>query len=192
MSRPSARRRSLTIIEREMRSQEVYKGTAFVLLRRLWRDYLRKRKMSLAIGLLAGVIGAGIHLAFPLTLRFLLDKALLPADFTNPGTMQSRQGLVLVFLGLNCGIWAISLSSQWVRSWLILTLGQWLVFNIRRDLNEKLHNLHIGFFERTPSGRIMSRLLDDVDMIRHWVTGHLVEFIGGITRLIIGTSLAFY
>jgi ABC-type multidrug transport system fused ATPase/permease subunit len=188
----SRHKRPLEIIERELKGQDVYTGTIFTLLRRLWRDYLSKRKGRLAVALIATVIGAGIHLCFPMTIRFLFDHVLIGSDLNDPHVLRHRIHLTWVYLLFNCSIWAISLSCQWIRGSGILSIGQWLVFNLRKDLNEKLHNLHIGFFERTPAGRIMSRLLDDVDMIRNWITGQLVEFVSGLTRLTIGIILAFY
>jgi ABC-type multidrug transport system fused ATPase/permease subunit len=179
-------------MDRELASQDVYRGKVSVLLARLWRDYLAKHKLRLLFALLASMTGAGIGLCFPMTMRFLFDKVLLGGPIDTPEKFHARLTLAIIYLCMNSGIWIISLLSQWTQSWLILSFGQRLVFNLRRDLNEKLHNLHIGFYERTPAGRIMSRLLDDVDVIRHWVAGRLIEFFSGITRLVIGTVLAFY
>jgi ATP-binding cassette subfamily B protein len=46
--------------------------------------------------------------------------------------------------------------------WLVTKNGQTLTMTIRRDVMRRLHSFELNFFDRTPTGRIISRSVNDI------------------------------
>jgi len=100
--------------------------------------------------------------------------------------------LLWVYVGISVGVWTLNWIFEWVQGFLVLTMGERLVFEMRRRLNGKLQALHVGYYERTPVGRIMARILDDVNVIRDWVTSQFVGLMSNVARLLLAIGVTIY
>lgn len=78
---------------------------------------------------------------------------------------------------------------QWIYSYQVTYVGQRVVFHIRRQLHEKLQNLQLTYFDRQQTGKLMSRVLDDVGVIQQNVTQVFVDFVTNVFRLLIGCCI---
>lgn len=79
-------------------------------------------------------------------------------------TMSLRTGLNWIIGGLLVAI-AIRLSLDGWQSYQIQKVGQNITASIRSDLFEHVTNLSMGFFDRTPVGRLITRLTSDVNAL---------------------------
>ncbi len=75
---------------------------------------------------------------------------------------------------------------QWIYSYQVTFVGQRIVFHIRRQLHEKLQNLQLTYFDKQQTGKLMSRVLDDVGVIQQNVTQVFVDLVTNVFRLLIG------
>ncbi len=60
--------------------------------------------------------------------------------------------------------------------------SQKIIYDLRKDLYVKLQNLDFNYFDKTPNGKIMSKMTGDLEAIRHffaWIT-HVSIFHGSI------------
>ncbi|MEO0769910.1 MAG: ABC transporter transmembrane domain-containing protein, partial [Cyanobacteria bacterium J06649_4] len=78
--------------------------------------------------------------------------------------MSLRTGLNWIIGGLLIAI-AIRLSLDGWQSYQIQKVGQRITADIRGDLFEHVTNLSMGFFDRTPVGRLITRLTSDVNAL---------------------------
>ncbi|MEO1622044.1 MAG: ABC transporter ATP-binding protein [Cyanobacteria bacterium J06632_3] len=78
--------------------------------------------------------------------------------------MSLRAGLNWIIGGLLIAI-AIRLSLDGWQSYQIQKVGQNITADIRSDLFEHVTNLSMGFFDRTPVGRLITRLTSDVNAL---------------------------
>ena len=78
---------------------------------------------------------------------------------------------------------------QWIYSYQVTYVGQRVVFHIRRQLHEKLQSLQVTYFDRQQTGKLMSRVLDDVGVIQQNVTHVFVDFVANVFRLLIGCCI---
>ena len=81
----------------------------------------------------------------------------------------------LLFAGLN-----------WFFNYNIAFVGNRIVFRVRLDLHQKVQKLQMAFFDRKQIGKIMSRILDDVQLLQSEVTTTFVETIGHAAKILIG------
>jgi len=75
---------------------------------------------------------------------------------------------------------------NWFYSYNISFVGQRIVFRIRLDLHQKIQKLQMTFFDRQQTGKIMSRILDDVGLLQNEVTTTFVETTRHVACIIIG------
>jgi ABC-type multidrug transport system fused ATPase/permease subunit len=80
--------------------------------------------------------------------------------------------------------------TQWIRSRSIIRVGQSLIYKLRTELHDKLQVLHIGYFERHETGKLMSRVLEDVWVIREWSTNRAINISAAVFQLVIGVAAA--
>jgi subfamily B ATP-binding cassette protein MsbA len=71
-------------------------------------------------------------------------------------------------------------------------IGQHITLDIRSELNRKLQRMSLSFFNRTPSGMMMSRVVNDVGVISNGVTDGAFSVIGEGARLIAVLGAAFW
>src|SRR5699024_2993418 len=56
-------------------------------------------------------------------------------------------------------------------------LGQHVIYDLRRAIFSKIERLHMGFFDRTPVGRLITRMTSDVDAIQQMLTDGVVGIV---------------
>lgn len=71
-------------------------------------------------------------------------------------------------------------------------VGQHITLDIRSELNRKLQRMPLAFFNRTPSGTMMSRVVNDVGVISTGITDGAFSVIGEGARLIAVLGAAFW
>jgi subfamily B ATP-binding cassette protein MsbA len=79
--------------------------------------------------------------------------------------------------------------SSWLYSYHITHIGQRVVFQLRKDLHEKLQSLQLTFFDQQQIGKIMARLFDDVGVIQASVSAVFVRLITNLCMLIVGVVI---
>ena len=180
------------LIDRLMAERPTRPGDAFHDSVSLWRRYLRHYRRGLIAAVVLTLIWSALPLAFPFTWKFLIDVALEGGERISLDLRPHHQQLILVWLAINVGLWAATLTTTWLRQRLVIGIGQGLVYRLRRDLHRKLQALHVGFFEKTPVGIIMSRVLDDVSIIHRWVTRNGPRGLASAVKVVAGMAVLFY
>jgi len=179
------------IVSRVLDEQGEMRDVSRGALARLWREHLRRHRWKLFFCVVLTVLWSAPPFAFPLTLRYLTDHILLIGNDVPESEMQWRATMVMLYGLVNAGVWVVWLFSHYVRSSVIVRIGRQLVFELRKRLHAKLQALHVGFYERTPAGIILSRVLDDVNVILEWVTVNGVDLFSSVARLLLGAVVLF-
>ncbi len=71
-------------------------------------------------------------------------------------------------------------------------VGQRIVADIRSALNDHIQHLSLSFFNRTPSATIVSRVANDVAMVRTALTDGVASILKDSTSLVVLIAVAFY
>jgi ATP-binding cassette subfamily B protein len=66
---------------------------------------------------------------------------------------------------------------------LLNTIGQYVMFDLRRELYDKLQHQEVAYFDRNPVGRIMSRLTADVDALNELFTSGVTDLLGDLVMI---------
>jgi len=159
---------------------------------RLWREYLRPHRRWLALMLVFAAVTAAVPFGFSLTSRFLVDRVLELGGTGPAAPLARRFRLAWWFVGMIAGLWTVNLICMWSQGRVAITLGQRIVFALRKRLHEKLQTLYMGYYAKTPTGRIVSRVLDDVHVIQASITGQLVSILSSVAQVVIGFGVLLY
>ncbi|GGO00495.1 ABC transporter ATP-binding protein [Saccharibacillus kuerlensis] len=63
-------------------------------------------------------------------------------------------------------------------------VGQFIVSGLRRDLWKRVLKLPVSFFDRNTSGETMSRVTNDTNIVRDFITGQVISFLSGIVSIV--------
>ena len=182
------RHRKVAALRREGRfdeeGQAVDKGLSGGISQRLLR-YLRpyRRHTFGAIALL--LLYSAVVPVFPYLITLAIDRYLNPVDapYTALGESARYHGvvvLVLVYMGLR----VLNFGLRYGYTYLVNWLGQHVIFDIRSEIFSKVQRLHMGFFDRTPVGRLITRVTSDIEAIERAVVDGVVGMIADVGLLI--------
>ncbi len=161
------------------------------LARRLLGYLLPYRKQLIgAIALL--LVYSAIVPAFPRLVAAAVDRYIVadvaPFDaLTVDARLAGLLGIVAVYLGLRL----VNFGLRYGYTYLVAWLGQHVIYDLRRDTFEKIQRLHLGFFDRTPVGRLITRITSDVEAIQTAMTDGVVGLIADV-GLIIGLTIYMF
>jgi ATP-binding cassette, subfamily B, multidrug efflux pump len=142
------------------------------LVKRLWPFV---RPYRLALGLSVGVIlvtAAGSMLR-PLIMLHAIDQ----------GVLAGRPDVLL-----RGGLWiaALVVIEQvlgFVQIYAMQVVGARAMADLRREVFRHLHSLRLGFFDRQPVGRLVTRVTNDVDAILELFASGALNAVGDLVRL---------
>ncbi len=137
-----------------------------------------RRKIVLT-GLLLIVISRLTALALPLASKYLLDD-IIPS--------QDEKMLKILIGGVVLAI-AIQSISSFLLTKILSVQAQYLISELRIQVQQKVLSLPISFFDNQKSGALVSRIMSDVEGVRNLIGTGLVQLIGGTFTAIISLFL---
>jgi len=151
--------------------KEREKGGSF--LRMLVPSLKTYRKHIVALAVVM-IMAGGIDAVFPLWTRYAVD------NFIVPGTVEGLDVFLLLFFGMV--LW------QGINVFVLIMLAGHLELSLMYDLRERsfrhLQRLELDFFNRTPGGKLLSRITSDIQKIGETLSWGLVDLIWGFTAII--------
>lgn len=134
---PEARRRSLAPLSRLL-------------------PYLGRYRKLVAGAVLSLILAAATTLTLPIAVRRMIDHGFNTAE---AGMIQGYFAMLLVIAGV------LALASA-LRYYFVITLGERVVADLRRDVFAHVTTLSAAFFDTARSGEIVSRLTADATQIK--------------------------
>lgn len=146
---------------------EDFKGTVMRIL-----GYLKEYKAGLLVVFISSILGTAFNLAIPFVFSITIDKYILKIDYSGILLMSG----VIIVLGILTGLF------NWLRSYLMASIAQKTVRDIRKRAFDNLQNLNLNYYDSNASGDIMSRLTNDIELIGTGLSQAVVELVtSGIT-----------
>ncbi|KYF64971.1 carbohydrate ABC transporter [Sorangium cellulosum] len=142
------------------------------MLLRLW-PFVRPQGKHLALSLALLIVTASLALLRPLIMRDALDA------FDSPGGLDhlTRAGILLT------GIMLVEQSLAFPQLYLMQLAGARAMADLRMRVFGFLHTRRLGFFDRTPVGRLVTRVTNDVDAIGEMFASGALNAFGDLIRL---------
>ena len=158
--------------------EEVSQVKKSVTIKRLL-SYLFRYKKTIAVVLLIMAYCVGISLVNPLIIESAID------DYITPGNIKGMIILVMIALGLNIG----KVILVKIRMYLMSKMTNSIIQNIREEVFTHLQTLGFKFFDSRPTGKILSRVMGDVNslkqVLQNFVITLLPDFITVVAVVVI-------
>jgi ATP-binding cassette, subfamily B, multidrug efflux pump len=142
------------------------------LMRRLI-GYLRPYRKQVLFALLLLVVDAALETIPPLLTMLAIDRYIAAG---NAGGLAVVAGAYVLTL-------AVKLGTEFVQALTLQRTGQRIMFDMRMQIFSHLQNLSPSFYDRNPVGRLITRVVTDVDVLNELFSSGLVSVFGDVFTL---------
>ena len=153
------------------------------LMKRLL-GYLRPYKWQVAFALSTIVLKAAADVMGPLLTKIAVDKYLAQKagvhSFLDRWLSASPLTGIAQLGGFYVFLLGFSFFLEFAQTYYMQWTGQKVMFDLRSQIFRHLQQMHIGFFDRNPVGRLVTRVTTDVDALNELFTAGVVSIIEDI------------
>jgi ATP-binding cassette subfamily B protein len=143
------------------------------LMRRLI-TYLRPYKGYVAFALLLILCESALEVTFPWLTKVAIDRYIAVANISG--------------LGVIAGVYLLLLFIRFVvasaETFVLQNTGQNIMYDMRMQVFRHLHTLAPSFFDKNPVGRLITRVITDVDVLNEMFSAGIVSIFGDIFTLL--------
>ncbi len=132
----------------------------------------------IAVILVLGIITVDLYK--PIIIGDAIDTYLIEE---NIGHLEKFRGL----LGMGILYLCVLLSGfvlNWLNNWILQKMGQNVIYKIREDIFDHINSLSLAFFNNTPVGKLVTRVVNDTEAINELFTSVLVNLFKNSVRII--------
>ena len=140
--------------------------------------YLKRYRLSLALTILSMLTLVAIQLIAPWLIRTMI------AAVTDPGAGPETLALIARLALLALGIYVIRTVMQFVRSYAAHVAGWHVVADIRNEIYRHLQRLSLRFYENKQTGQLMSRTVNDSELLEQLVAHAVPDVLVNVLMLI--------
>ncbi|MBL1145698.1 MAG: ABC transporter ATP-binding protein [Bacteroidetes bacterium] len=144
-----------------------------------FRTIIWPRRKLVFIGLILIVISRLASLVLPWKSKELLDVVIPNKDF-------ELLKYLLIIVGLAILVQAVT---SFLLTKILSVQAQYLISELRAQVQKKVLSLPIRFFDNTKSGALVSRIMTDVEGVRNLIGTGLVQMVGGTITAVISLVL---
>ena len=157
------------------------------LMKRLLR-YLRPYRFKVMIALASIILKAGADVLGPPLTMLAIDLYLAPTS-QSPSWLAhwfSARPMVGIaqIAGIYVGLILFSFLLEYLQTYFMQWAGQMVMFDLRSEIFRHLQRMHIGFYDKNPVGRLVTRVTTDVDALNEMFTSGVVSIFEDIFVLI--------
>lgn len=156
-------------------------------MRRLLR-YMLPYKRTVIISLVFLFFNSIFQVVGPLLTKLAIDRYLVPSGkpmwtpldpFLSPDPWVGLAQISFVYLLAILGAFVCDFAETYLMQW----TGQKAMFDLRRELMDKLQRLDLSYYDHNPVGRLVTRVTTDVDVLNDLFSSGLVMIIGDVMAL---------
>jgi ATP-binding cassette subfamily B multidrug efflux pump len=144
--------------------------------------YLTERRGPLAWALLFVFLGTAGQALGPLVLQRVTNQLVDATSAT--ASLDQRLGELRMSMVMLLGVYVLGLAGFMVQVYLIGTLGQEVLGRMRQQIFDQVQRLSMRFFDRHEAGDVMSRLVNDTDVIGNFLTQGAMQSVGALLGLV--------
>src|SRR5881397_547 len=139
-------------------------------LLRYLKPYLRLLIPALGLTLVLNLLG----ILQPKFTQYAIDWFIIPRK------TEGVTFFALIFVAVQIARFGFS----YFQSVLLNSIGQYVMFDLRREIYDKLQHQEVAYFDRNAVGRIMTRLTADVDALNELFTSGVTDLLGDLVMIV--------
>src|SRR5205823_11645854 len=131
------------------------------------------------VALVSIVLKAGADVLGPFLTMVAIDRYLAPthekpAWLTSWLSPRPLTGIAEI-AGIYVGLTIFSFLLEYLQTYFMQWAGQMVMFDLRSEIFRHLQRMHIGFYDKNPVGRLVTRVTTDVDALNEMFTSGVVS-----------------
>ncbi|MDQ1171569.1 ATP-binding cassette subfamily B protein [Microbacterium proteolyticum] len=135
----------------------------------------------LIAGAATALVASLLALAIPLVLEQIVA-----------GPIASLDASALVWGSLAVlGLGLAEAAMVWLRRWFVLGPATKVEYDLRQSFYSRLQRLPVAFHDRWQSGQLLSRMMQDISMLRRWLAFGVILLVVNLLTILIGAVLLF-
>lgn len=143
--------------------------------------FMRSYRLVATAAVLA-VLGASVaDLVAPQLLRRIIDDGIAQGNFT----LIWQNALILIGVAIAGGV------ASFLQAYLSARASHGVAFDMRNTIFTKLQSLSFSYHDQAQTGQLITRVTSDVDLVREFVGGGLVQAISALLLLIGAVTFLF-
>lgn len=156
-----------------------FKGTIGKLVR-----FMGQFKVAFIAAIVFAMASAAFNIVGPKVLSQatteLFDGIVAKIGGTGGIDFDAVGAILLATLALYC----VSAACSFVQGWMMTSVSQRTCYGLRRQIAGKIDRLPVGYFERTSTGDVLSRITNDVDTLGQSLNQGVTQLITSATTMI--------
>lgn len=150
-------------------------------------SYLEQEKYKIAAAFVCVLVSSASTLCGSYLLRPIINGLI---DSTK--TSQQKITSLMAGLALMAVVYVLGVGATYLQGRIMISVSQGTLKRIREHLFRKVQKLPVRYFDTNPTGDIMSRFTNDVDIIGEMLNSTLVQIFSGTITLIGTLALMLY
>ena len=146
-----------------------------VTMAQAFKTIIWPRRKLVFIGLILIIIRSLSGLVLPWQSKVLLDDVVPNKDYSQ---LYALIGIVIAAI-------TIQAVTSFLLTRILSVQAQYLISELRAQVQKKVLSLPISFFDNTKSGALISRIMTDVEGVRNLIGTGLVQLVGGTFTAVI-------
>ena len=157
-----------------LREDEILGKPYDLRLMKRFMAYCRPYIKQIAASVLLLIVISMLQLSGPYLVKVAIDSYILKGNRTGLNLIVTAYLIVLFFTFI----------LEYMKDYIMQLSGQKIMFDIRADLFAHLQKMSLSFFNHNPTGRIVTRVVDDVETLNELFAEQIVETVSDMLTLI--------
>ncbi|MDQ5824849.1 MAG: ABC transporter ATP-binding protein/permease [Chloroflexota bacterium] len=148
--------------------------------------YLRPYRKLVALAFVLIFANTLAVLAGPFLTGLAIDQAIAPQDrsVSPPVNLPPRPENLPPILAAFLGALVLAFIFRYAQNYIMQMIGQNVMYDLRKQIFSHLQYQSLGYYDRNPVGRLISRLTNDVDALNEFIGSGLVTVAGDVVILL--------
>jgi ABC-type multidrug transport system fused ATPase/permease subunit len=135
--------------------------------------YVKPYRWSVAFALLMTVMQAALLTIGPVWTKVAIDDHVAKGDVIG----------MSIFLGLTVLAYFAAFLTNWAQMQVMTNVGQRLLQQMRGDMIRHIQRLPLQYFDKTPAGVVVSRVINDVQTVNELLSNGIVQALSDVLTL---------
>ena len=144
--------------------------------------HLKPYSSFVALAILLLLVVSILNLAGPYLTKIVIDDHIKANDMKGLDVIAGVYLSVLVF----------SFIFQFCQTYLMQVIGQKVMFDLRSKVFDHLHKMSFSYFDRNPIGKMITRVVNDVEVLNEMLTSGLILIFSDLFTLVGIFCVMFY
>ena len=111
-------------------------------------------------------------------------------DYLTPGQGVDFGALAQVLL-IVLGLYLVASAFSWIQARLLVVVVNRTIYNLRRDVEDKLNRLPLPYFDKQPRGELLSRVTNDIDNVAQSLQQTLSQLLNSLLTVVAMVVMMF-